>query len=698
MSGGIDHDVVVIGAGPTGLFAAAELTRFGVDVALLDARPTLVPGSRAIGVHAPTLAVLEASGATDRLLEGAVRIPLGLALSRGRVLGEVRFDRLQTRFPFVLAVPQPLTEAAVAEGGPEPRRGVRATALVERDDRIDVVVGTGGAAIGARVVIVAGGRQGRALVPGAGVREHTYRDRYLMGDVPGPTAEPSGIATVTLDPDGVLESFPLPDGGRRMVAWDGAERVAAGDGYASARSDDTARLRAAIVARGGASALADGIESATAFGIRRALARRMRLGRVVVVGDTAHEVSPMGGQGMNLGLLDAATLAPLVVEWIRGDEPTAKLARWERDRLASARTAAWMAGVNTALGRPSLSDGAPCRDGRLPRGDGDSCAGAARPRLRDGFRPFRAGRGIAARPRGAQGPSHVVTTSWAASNSADSITRRNDSRLGPRVIVAVSPHAETATTAPPATHEVTETAVPAAREGPITAAAAPTISAQKAITDDPCAPIRCGNPRTPVRASSSRSGSTLEKWMATPSVAPAIHAHTGATRGSGRARNASDGNTPNPTTKHAADQIVDLSRALYAHPHARNTAWATASRHPSVADRPRAAMAATIADAHAVRTGEPSAARGLSVRPMARSRGASMTSLESPIDTWPSSTETERMASRAASSPTDSPSANATSVTTTVGPGCVERQRIAAVRMLSMLRARAPSTARVAPP
>ena len=194
-----------------------------------------------------------------------------------------------------------------------------------------------------RRTLVAAGVAGRRLVPAALPRAQSYRDRYVMTDLPGPNGEPDGLAVVTLDAAGVVESFPLPGGGRRLVAWDG--RGSAGDGQA------LGALRTAIAARTGNVALADLIQDATAFGIRRVLARRMRRGRVFLIGDAAHEISPIGGQGMNLALLDGATLAPVLARWLSDPDSGEALDRWEHSRLRSARTAARISGLNTALGR-----------------------------------------------------------------------------------------------------------------------------------------------------------------------------------------------------------------------------------------------------------------------------------------------------------------------------------------------------------
>ncbi|MGI8392400.1 FAD-dependent oxidoreductase [Leucobacter sp. W1038] len=389
MSTRCDFDVIVVGAGPTGLLVASELQRHGISVGLLERRADPWPGTRAIGVHAPVLAALEASGATERILSEATRVTRGIARSGERTLGEVRFNRLRTRFPFVATVPQAVTEAAVATGGPDPLRGRVVVSLAEEGDRV-VVTHTPAAAVSlagstpaapppdtaatgeltARAVVVAAGASGRGLVSGLmRVAATEYPDRYLMADVAGATAQPADTAVIHLDQAGVLESFPLPHGGRRLVAWDAgiaaagialARQKRSSPGHAALAAagpdggadDLTGRLRSTVASRTGDEGLASLVSHASSFGIRRVLLRRMRAGRILAIGDTAHEVSPIGGQGMNLGLLDAATLAPVLSRCLSGGATTRELDRWERTRLASARTAARLAHLNTSLGRP----------------------------------------------------------------------------------------------------------------------------------------------------------------------------------------------------------------------------------------------------------------------------------------------------------------------------------------------------------
>ena len=330
-------DVLVVGAGPVGLALAADLRTRGVDVAIVERRLTPDAGTRAIGIHSPSLTHLETSGATAELLARAVRIRRGEARADGQLLAAIRFDRLRSRHPYVAALPQADTVEVLTGLAPTVERGVRVEAV--HDDgtgvRVRTVDAGGSAERRAKVVVVASGWAGRDLVyrPGA-VRTHHYPDRYAMVDVAAPG---DATALVHLERGGVVESFSLPGERRRLVAWAGTAEI----------PDAAAFLRTALAERIG---LDVDTSSASTFRVRRAVAPAMRRGRVIVVGDAAHEVSPIGGQGMNLGLLDALTLSPILTGWVRGGEPDA-LVSWERARVASARHAARLAFLNTMLGR-----------------------------------------------------------------------------------------------------------------------------------------------------------------------------------------------------------------------------------------------------------------------------------------------------------------------------------------------------------
>lgn len=345
--------MVIVGGGPVGLCLGVLLARRGIDVVVLEARSERTQHSRAIGIHPPGLRVLAAAGVAETLAAQGVEVREGRARSQGVEVARLEFD------PHVLAVPQWLTEQALearlVELAPSAlRRGVRAVGIEGGGLGGVVRALTGGAEVrvGGRWVVAAdGARSPLRAALGLPVRERQYPDAYLMGDFADTTGDASA-AVLHLEPAGIVESFPLPGGVRRWVVHTDALEAEA----------TPARLARLVRERTGVVVDPESSTMLSAFTVRERLAASMLRGRVVLIGDAAHEVSPIGGQGMTLGWLDAEAFAPLLAEDVQAarygwesDGAVAWPALWARiaeGRRREAAEAARHAGLNMALGRP----------------------------------------------------------------------------------------------------------------------------------------------------------------------------------------------------------------------------------------------------------------------------------------------------------------------------------------------------------
>lgn len=308
---GQHKDVVIVGAGPTGMALAIGLAERGVDFVILDSLPEAQNTSRAAVIHAATLVTLDRLGVADRLVEQGIKVPHFRIRDRDRVLMHADFSKLESPTPFALMIPQDETEAILVDRLATLGRTVRRPARVTEIER-----SAGGALVrfeaagrdeAIRCKFVVGADGARSIVrsgAGIGFPGSTYGS-FLLADVRMRWPLSRDEVSLFFSREGVLVVAPMSDDRYRVVAQ-------APDAPSSPAAEDVQRV---IDARGPTSgAEVTEVLWGSRFQVHHKLADRFLDGPVLLLGDAAHVHSPAGGQGMNLGLRDAGMLAHALAE------------------------------------------------------------------------------------------------------------------------------------------------------------------------------------------------------------------------------------------------------------------------------------------------------------------------------------------------------------------------------------------------
>ncbi len=332
-------NVLIVGAGPVGLTLACSLRLHGVDCLVIDKTSGPVRESRATDIHARTMEIGATLGITEALLARGKRSHAAWFYSKGHRVAGFSTDELPSPYPFILGLPQFATEEVLLDrleqlGGKVLRRHSFGS-LEQSDDRVQAtIVDDEGKEFVIDVPWLVGCDGATSPVRhclGLPFEGDTYEELFLLADLRIDWPLSKDELHLFLTEEGFFMVLPMPDGWVRAFASvpPGREELVAD------RQTFERLIRERVDAP--CEVVEDGWIAQ--FRIHRRMVPRYRQGRVFLAGDAAHIHSPVGGQGMNIGMQDAMNLGFKLALAVRGLARPELLDSYDIERhQAAART------------------------------------------------------------------------------------------------------------------------------------------------------------------------------------------------------------------------------------------------------------------------------------------------------------------------------------------------------------------------
>jgi len=305
--------VLIVGAGPTGLAAALFLTRGGVAVRIVDEAAGPTTTSKALAVNPRTLELLEPTGVTARIRQEGQSVGVIRVAHEGRTTATFRphWDRIAPGRPMTI-LPQARTEALLAEAladlGVRPEYGAGLTGLTQTADSVTATLSTGESVTAALLLGADGAHSQTRHALGLGFPGDASNEPWHLMDVAIEGA-PLDEARIEFQRAGPLITLPFSGGVFRVIGF-GAD----------------------LLPRLPAGWKAGPVLWQSDFRVSHRMVPSMAVGRAALAGDAAHIHSPIGGRGMNLGIEDAFVFATCAIDALNGD--LSRIADYARVRHA----------------------------------------------------------------------------------------------------------------------------------------------------------------------------------------------------------------------------------------------------------------------------------------------------------------------------------------------------------------------------
>jgi 2-polyprenyl-6-methoxyphenol hydroxylase-like FAD-dependent oxidoreductase len=342
--------IVIVGGGPVGLLLASRLGQRGIPCILVEKRLEPPGWSHAIGVTPASLAILKRGGLDAAFISRGVTVERARVFDDWGEVGVLDFHGLPSEFPFILSIPQSETISLLTENLHRLPlvtfcTGLELQALTVEADRVRLSLAVAGGRqaveLAARWVIGCDGHNStiRSLA-GFPFQRRSYSPSFVMGEYEDKTGW-GREARLFFTRFGSLESFPLPDRMRRWV-------VLLPPGCEEPGVPKLLESRTRLIC--GQSLEGLGRAQEMTFVPERLLASSFFRGRVILAGDAAHVMSPIGGHGMNMGLGDAEHLAGLFPDLDEPGRAGPLLELYDKRRRAAFETASVRAAAGMWLG------------------------------------------------------------------------------------------------------------------------------------------------------------------------------------------------------------------------------------------------------------------------------------------------------------------------------------------------------------
>ena len=302
----LDTDILIVGAGPVGLFLANECARRGLRWKLVETKASQSEHSKALAVMPRTMEIFDMAGVAGPFLEVANRVTWIAVVEPARTLARMHFAPDESPYPFVAMVPQDVTERLLVEElcrkGGKVEYQTTFVSAVQQPDWVSVTLDHEGERRDLKSAFVVGcdgaHSQVRHLL-NLSFEGEVYDASFMLADIETNESLPADEMQLCPSEFGPLAIFPMSSTRRRVVAT--VETA-----QADAPSIET--VRELLAERGPRGIEARGIRWSSYFRVHHRQVAQLRVGRIFIAGDAAHIHSPIGGQGMNTGLHDVWNL------------------------------------------------------------------------------------------------------------------------------------------------------------------------------------------------------------------------------------------------------------------------------------------------------------------------------------------------------------------------------------------------------